>query len=66
MNIIQTRVKQYNSTYKTVILVDGIPVCLTKSNKRASDIISYLNGYDEKINDGAVKRKLDIIIERNR
>lgn len=29
MNITQTRVKQYNSTYKTVISVDGIPVCIT-------------------------------------
>lgn len=25
MKITQTRVKQYNSTYKTVIAIDGVP-----------------------------------------
>jgi PHD/YefM family antitoxin component YafN of YafNO toxin-antitoxin module len=61
MKITQTRVKQYNSTYKTVITVDGIPVCITRSNKRASDIISYLSGYDVEINDGKLKKQLDKI-----
>lgn len=51
MKITQTRVKQYNSTYKTVIAVDEVPVCITRSNKRASDIVSYLSGYDVEIND---------------
>lgn len=64
MNITQTRVKQYNSTYKTVISVDGVPVCITRSNKRASDIMSYLSGYEVKINDGKLKKQLDKI--RNR
>ena len=50
MKITQTRVKQYNSTYKTVIAVDGVPTCITRSNKRASDIVSYLSGYEEKKN----------------
>lgn len=61
MNITQTRVKQYNSTYKTVISVDGIPVCITRSNKRASDIVSYLSGYEAEINDGKLKKQLDKI-----
>lgn len=61
MKITQTRVKQYNSTYKTVITVDWIPVCITRSNKRASDIISYLSGYDVEINDGKLKKQLDKI-----
>lgn len=61
MKITQTRVKQYNSTYKTVVTVDGIPVCITRSNKRASDIISYLSGYDVEINDGKLKKQLDKI-----
>lgn len=61
MRITQTRVKQYNSTYKTVISVDGIPVCITRSNKRASDIVSYLSGYDVEINDGKLKKQLDKI-----
>lgn len=61
MNITQTRVKQYNSTYKTVISVDGVPVCITRSNKRASDIMSYLSGYEVEINDGKLKKQLDKI-----
>lgn len=61
MNLTQTRVKQYNSTYKTVISVDGIPICITQSNKRASDIMSYLSGYDVEINDGKLKKQLDKI-----
>lgn len=61
MNITQTRVKQYNSTYKTVISVDGIPVCITRSNKRASDIMSYLSGYEVEISDGKLKKNLDKI-----
>lgn len=64
MNITQTRVKQYNSTYKTVISVDGVPICITRSNKRASDIMSYLSGYEVEINDGKLKKQLDKL--RNR
>jgi hypothetical protein len=61
MNITQIRVKQYNSTYKTVISVDGIPVCITRGNKRASDIVSYLSGYEVEISDGKLKKNLDKI-----
>lgn len=64
MNLTQTRVKQYNSTYKTVISVDGVPVCITRSNKRASDIVSYLSGYEVEINDGKLKKQLDKIKNR--
>jgi PHD/YefM family antitoxin component YafN of YafNO toxin-antitoxin module len=61
VKITQTRVKQYNSTYKTVVSVDGVPVCITRSNKRASDIMSYLSGYEVEINDGKLKKQLDKI-----
>jgi hypothetical protein len=64
MKITQTRVKQYNSTYKTVISVDGIPVCITRSNKRASDIVSYLSGYEAEIKDGKLKKQLDKIKDK--
>ena len=64
MKITQTRVKQYNSTYKTVISVDGIPVCIKRSNKRASDIVSYLSGYEAEINDGKLKKQLDKIKDK--
>lgn len=61
LKITQTRVKQYNSTYKTVVAADGVPVCITRSNKRASDTVSYLSGYEVEINDGKLKKRLDKI-----
>lgn len=64
MLIEQTRVKQYNSTYKTVICVNGLPVCITASDKRASDIVSYLNGYDIEIRDGKIKKQLDKFLNK--
>lgn len=39
----------------------GVPVCITRSNKRASDIVSYLSRYDVEINDGKLKKQLDKI-----
>ena len=59
MLVTQSRVKQYNSTYKTVVCADGVPVCITASSKRASDIAAYLEGYDVEIADGKIKRQLD-------
>ena len=62
MEITQIKVKQYNSTYKIIVFVDETPICITKSGKRASDIVSYLRGYDVEINDGKIKKQLDKII----
>ena len=64
MEITQIKVKQYNSTYKIIVLVDGTPICITKSGKRASDIVSYLRGYDVEINDGKIKKQLDKIKDK--
>lgn len=52
-------VKQYNATYKHLILIDGEPDCITDSGARASECIQYVNGYDAEINDGAIKKALD-------
>lgn len=61
MNITQTRVKQYNSTYKTIVSVNGTPVCIAQSRKKASEIVSYLSGYEVNIYDGKLKKQLDKI-----
>lgn len=53
------KVKQYNSTQKVVICVDKEPIAITRSSKRAGEIISYISGYDVKIADGKLKKKLD-------
>lgn len=59
MKIEEIKVKQYNSTYKHIVMVDGIPVCITKSGKRASECIQYLSGYNADINDGKIRKILD-------
>lgn len=60
MRIDTYRVKQYNSTSKTVVCIDGIPICIVQGcGKTLSNIISYIQGYDVKINDGRIKKLLD-------
>ena len=64
MNINAYRVKQYNSTTKTVITVDGVPVCIVSGKGiTASNIMAYLQGCDVDIKDGAVKKVLDKVKE---
>lgn len=60
MNITTYRVKQYNSTYKTVVCVDDKPVCIVSgTGKTLSNVIAYLNGYNVDIADGKIKIALD-------
>lgn len=63
MKIETYRIKQCNSTYKTVIVVDGEPICMAKGSKTISDIIAYLNGYDAEIKDGKIKKILKAMRE---
>ena len=60
MNITTYRVKQYNSTYKTVVCVDDKPICIVAGvGKTLSNVIAYLNGYDVPIADDKIKKALD-------
>ena len=59
MEIKEVKVKQYNSTYKHIVMVDGVPICITESGKRASECIQYLSGYNADINDGKIRKILD-------
>lgn len=65
MNIRVVRVKQYNSTYKNVVMANNEPICIIRGKETTSKIISYLEGYNVKINDGKIKKKLDKILEMN-
>lgn len=66
MRIDTYRVKQYNSTTKTVITVNDVPVCIVAGKGiTASNIIAYLQGCDVEIKDGAVKKILDKAREKN-
>lgn len=61
MNVTTHRIKQYNSTYKTVVCVDGKPICIVAGvGKTLSNVIAYLNGYDADIADAKVKKALDV------
>lgn len=60
MKIDTYRVKQYNSTSKTVVCIDGKPICIVQGcGKTLSNIISYIQGYDVKIIDGKIKKVID-------
>ena len=59
MKIDVKKVKGYNSTFKHIVMVSGKPICIVDSPKRASDIVSYLNGYDVVISDGRINKMLD-------
>ena len=64
MTVKTYRVKQYNSTTKTVITVDDVPVCIVAGNGiTVSNILAYLDGCNVEIKDKAVKRALDKVKE---
>lgn len=64
MKVKVVKVKQYNSTYKHILVVDDKPICVTESANRASDLIAYLGGADVKVSDGKIRRELDKVKER--
>lgn len=58
------RVKKYNAAWNQVICLDGVPVAIAKSNKRASEIIAYLMGNKlSDVNDNCMRHYLDRAIE---
>ena len=61
MKLTVHRVKQYNSTFKHVVSLNGQPLCIAKSGRRDSDIIAYLQGYNVVINDGKMLKQLNKI-----
>lgn len=61
MKIETYKVKQYNSTYKHVLVVDGKPIVITKSENKIIQCVSYLSNKNEDIKDGKIKRILDEI-----
>lgn len=64
MDIKTKTIKQYNSTYKHLLIVDGEPICLATGGARLSEFIKYLEGYEADINDGAIKKMLDKCLEK--
>lgn len=59
MNIKVIKVKGYSCPKKHLIMVNDKPLIFVNSMKRASKIVTYLEGYEVEIEDKAVKRLLD-------
>lgn len=59
MNISTTKVKQYGSTYKNILMVDSVPVCIVRGSKSLNDCISYLMNGEPILKDGAIMKLLD-------
>ena len=58
MNISTVKIKEYNSTKKHVLMVEGIPVCIVKGNKSVNDCISYLMNGEPQLKDGKIMKLL--------
>ena len=65
ITVLNAFIASLSSNLPTLIAVDGVPTCITRSNKRASDIVSYLSGYEVEINDRKLKKQLDKIRDMN-
>lgn len=59
MTISSVKVKEYNSTNKHILMVDGNPVCIVRGNKSLNDCISYLMNGEPDLKDGRIKKILD-------
>lgn len=59
MTIKTKKVKQYNSTYKYVIMIDEDVVCLCRGQKQCLDCIRYLMNGGPKLKDGKIMKELD-------
>lgn len=59
MEISTVRVKQYNSTYKHILIVNGTPVCMARSHITINDCIGYLMNGTPILSDGKIMKILD-------
>ena len=64
MQVKTKKLKQYNSTYKYLLLVDNEPICLFKSQNQINEALQYLHGCPAKISDGKIKKVLDKVKEK--
>ena len=63
MEIKTYKVKEYNSTKKTVVIINDEPVCIIKGKKTLATILAYAQGYQVEIKDGKIKKAIDKAIE---
>ena len=63
MNISTVKVKQYSSTYKHILMVEGIPICIVRGTKSLNDCINYLMNGKPSLKDGRIMKILDKVKE---
>lgn len=60
LNITFHKIKQYCSTSRVVICVDGQPFIITRTMPQAKRIVAYINGaVNVDLKDGAIIRKIE-------
>lgn len=59
MDIKTIKVKQYNSTYKYILMIDGEPACIADGSARINECMQYVYGCNADINDGKIRKILD-------
>ena len=59
MNITTVKTKEYSSSWKYVLIVNGNPACIVRSNKALNACISYLMNGEPVLKDGHIMKLLD-------
>lgn len=59
MNISTVKIKEYNSTYKHILVVNGTPICIVRGNRSLNDCIGYLMNGVPSLKDGKIMKLLD-------
>ncbi len=59
MNITTVKIKEYSSSWKYVLIVNGNPVCIVRGNKSLNACISYLLNGEPALKDGHIMKLLD-------
>ena len=55
------KAKQYSSTYKHILMINGVPAVIVRGNQSLSDCISYFMNGEPELKDGKIMKILDNI-----
>ena len=55
------KVKQYSSTYKQILMINGVPAVIVRGNESLSDCIGYFMNGEPELKDGKIMKILDNI-----
>ena len=55
-NIKTIKLKQYNSSWKYIIIVNDEPICIVRGNRILSNCINYLMNGEPELSDGKIMK----------